>query len=56
METVTSRLPLPAFSFLFAQESIVVRGGSETAGAETELETSQDGIVRKDQVEDGDVG
>lgn len=46
--------PVPPFSLLFAQKVVPVRDGDETAGAETETQTSRDGIVRTDMEEDAD--
>jgi hypothetical protein len=43
------------FSLLFAQKTIPTREGDQTAGAETETQTSLDGIVKTDSEEDEDV-
>ncbi len=55
METPPVRVLCPPFSLLFAQKTIPTRDGDQTSGAETEAETSQDGVVRKDQEQDEDV-
>ncbi|MBE3559681.1 MAG: hypothetical protein IMW89_10700 [Ktedonobacteraceae bacterium] len=43
------------FCFLFAQDVELSRDGEQTGGAETETQTSYDGIVRTDTEEDEDV-
>jgi hypothetical protein len=53
VETVESFL-LP-FSLLFAQTVVPLRDASETAGAETETQTSRDGVVKTDSEEDADI-
>lgn len=47
---------IPPFSFLYAQEAQVNPNLAETVGAETESQTSKDGIVVKDSEEDSDDG
>jgi hypothetical protein len=42
------------FSLLYAIRQPPVQRGDETAGAETETQTSRDGIVKTDTEEDGD--
>ncbi|GLV54388.1 hypothetical protein KDH_12350 [Dictyobacter sp. S3.2.2.5] len=42
------------FSFLYTTRQPLTQRGDETAGAETETQTSRDGIVRTDTEEDGD--
>jgi hypothetical protein len=60
METPTERavpagsLSVP-FSLLFAQKTVPTREGDQTGGAETETQTSLDGIVKTDSEEDEDV-
>lgn len=55
METQATKLPLIPFSLLFAQITTPSCEGEQTVGAETETETSLDGTVRIDTVEDEDV-
>lgn len=55
METQTTTLSLIPFSLLFAQATTPTCEGEQTAGAATETETSLDGIVKIDIVEDEDV-
>ncbi len=43
------------FSLLFAQKAVPTREGDQTGGAETETQTSLDGIVKTDSEEDEDV-
>ena len=43
------------FSLLFAQRTDPTRTGDQTGGAETETQTSLDGIVKTDSEEDEDV-
>ena len=43
------------FSLLFAQKTVPTREGDQTGGAETETQTSLDGIVKTDSEEDEDV-
>ena len=43
------------FSLLFAQYTLPTREGDQTGGAETETQTSLDGIVKTDSEEDEDV-
>ena len=43
------------FSLLFAQKTVPTRAGDQTGGAETETQTSLDGIVKTDSEEDEDV-
>lgn len=43
------------FSLLFAQRIDPTRAGDQTGGAETETQTSLDGIVKTDSEEDEDV-
>ncbi len=43
------------FSLLFAQKIVPSREGDQTGGAETETQTSLDGIVKTDSEEDEDV-
>ena len=43
------------FSLLFAQKTVPTREGDQTWGAETETQTSLDGIVKTDSEEDEDV-
>ena len=55
MEPSTPSSCIP-FSLLFAQEQNTVpfHSGDQTVGAETESQTSKDGIVRTDSEEDED--
>lgn len=55
METQATTPPLIPFSLLFAQATTPTREGEQTVGAETETETSLDGTVKIDTVEDEDV-
>ena len=43
------------FSLLFAQKTVPTREGDQTGGAETETQTSLNGIVKTDSEEDEDV-
>jgi hypothetical protein len=55
MDTATSLPPSAVpFSLLFAQKVVPVCNDDQTVGAETEVESGRDGIVRKDQEEDED--
>ena len=54
METACSSLPVRPFSLQFAQNVTPTRAGDETVGAETETQTSRDGIVKTDSEEDAD--
>jgi hypothetical protein len=51
---MNSEQPLVPFSLRFAQTTTPTRDGDQTAGAETETQTSRDGIVRTDSEEDED--
>ena len=51
---MNSEEPLLPFSVCFAQTATPTCDGDETVGAETESETSRDGIVKKDSEEDED--
>ena len=44
-----------SFSLLFAQKTVPTREGDQAGGAETETQTSLDGIVKTDSEEDEDV-
>ncbi len=44
-----------SFSLFFAQTRPPISDGDQTVGAETETQTSQDGIVKTDTVEDEDI-
>jgi len=52
---MNSDVPLIPFSLRFAQIVAPTHAGDETAGAETETQTSRDGIVRTDSEEDADI-
>jgi hypothetical protein len=43
------------FSLLFAQHTPPTHAGDQTGGAETETQTSLDGVVKTDSEEDEDV-
>lgn len=43
------------FNLLFAQKTVPTREGDQTGGAETETQTSLDGIVKTDSEEDEDI-
>jgi hypothetical protein len=47
--------PCVPFSLLFAHQTVPTREGEQTGGAETETQTSLDGIVTTDSEEDEDV-
>lgn len=51
---MNAEVPLIPFSLRFAQTATPTRDGDETVGAETETQTSRDGIVKTDSEEDAD--
>ena len=54
METFSKNTFTPPFSFLFAQKVLPIRDADQTGGAETEVESGRDGVVKKDSEEDED--
>ncbi len=53
-DTALASLPVHPFSLLFARTVTPTIDGDETVGAETETQTSRDGIVKTDSEEDAD--
>ena len=55
MENAITNPSIRPFSLLFAQIAVPVQAGDQTIGANTETQTSLDGVVKTDSEEDEDV-
>lgn len=55
MENAITNPSTRPFSLLFAQIAVPVQAGDQTIGANTETQTSLDGVVKTDSEEDEDV-